>query len=97
MKANLCLFVILAVLFTLFSSPGFTKEPEEIWEELSKLSGEKRQNFLLSKAKAEGEVLWYSNLPIQVLSSIRKGFNKRFPGVKAGIWRASGRELQTVS
>jgi len=90
MNAKLCWIVILAVLFTLFSSPGFAKEPEEIWEELSKLKGEKRLNFLISKARAEGEVIWYSNINTIISAPLREGFRRRFPGVELKYWRGSG-------
>ena len=93
MKAKLGLFVILAVLFTMLSSSGFSKEPEEIWEELSKLNGEKRQNFLYSKAKAEGEVVWYTTKNVSEFSPLRNDFKRRFPGVKIEVWRASGERV----
>jgi len=93
MKAKLSLIVILASVLALWSFPALAKEPEEIWKELSKLKGEKRQNFLYSKAKAEGEVVWYSSKTIQVLNSLRLEFNKLFPGIKLEIWRGSGERV----
>ena len=88
MKGKLtCLFAVFV--FLSFTSV-LAKEPEEIWRELGKLSGEERQKFLVSKAKTEGEVAWYTTLSADVLDPLTEGFERRYPGIKTNIWRGRG-------
>jgi len=90
MKTKIKYLVVPLISLFLFSSLCFAKEPEEIWRELDQLSGEKRQSFLLSKARKEGKVVWYTNLRISLFSALRNDFNKTYPKVKLEFWRASG-------
>lgn len=73
-----------------YSGRGFGKEPEEIWRELGKLSGEERQTRLISGAKAEGTVAFYVNVSADHVQPLRVDFEKRYPGVKMEFWRGSG-------
>src|SRR5438093_5482540 len=77
-----------------FSSGALAITPEEIERELDKLSGEERQRVLLSKAKKEGEAVWYTSLGIDVVESLRSDFEKRYPGIAMKAWRGRG---ETVS
>ncbi len=90
MKTKIKYLVVSLISLFLFSSLGFAKEPEEIWQELAQLSGEKRRSFLLSKARKEGKVVWYTNLRISLFSALRNDFKKTYPKVKLEYWRASG-------
>ena len=93
MRAKIGMSIILVFFLALFSSLGFTEEPEEIWKKLSQLSGRERQNLLLSNARAEGEVVWYTTKPFLFAFALRSEFLKRFPGVELEIWRASGERV----
>ncbi|HEY3302536.1 MAG TPA: extracellular solute-binding protein [Candidatus Binatia bacterium] len=84
---------LLAWVFALplfFPSGAPAAEPEEIWRQLGKLSGEERQRLLVSKAKEEGEVVWYSTLAVEQGEALREEFERRYPGVRATIWRGRG-------
>lgn len=91
-RGSYLLLAALAV-FLACSPPVLGKEPEEIWKELGKLSGEERHALLLLKARAEGEVVWYTSSSIDSLSPLRKDFEKRYPKIKIKIWRASGERI----
>lgn len=64
----------------------------QILAKLSKLSPEARQKNLIEKAKAEGEVTFYSSLQASQLEPFAGVFNKRFPFVKVNTYRASGQK-----
>jgi iron(III) transport system substrate-binding protein len=68
---------------------AFSKEPEDIWAELARLSAGERQKQLLSGARSEGKVVFYTNLPADHLERLRQDFENRFQVTLEG-WRASG-------
>jgi len=74
----------------LLSSTLYGKDAEEIWRELAKLSGEKRQKALITESKAEAKVVFYANISTDHLEILRQDFEKRYPGIKLEIWRGSG-------
>jgi len=89
-------FSLLALLVALpicFFSSGLAAEPEEIWQDLGKLSGDERQKFLISKAKEEGEVAWYTSQSPDVAEPLRHDFETRHPGIKIKIWRGRGEAM----
>lgn len=92
MKTKLGCFVLagLAASLALSLSPALGREPEAIWREVGKFGGEEKRTLLLSKAKAEGEVVWYANISVDSLGPLREDFQKRYPKVKIKIWRGSG-------
>ncbi|MGH7831638.1 MAG: ABC transporter substrate-binding protein [Candidatus Binatia bacterium] len=81
----------LAIFF--FSFSAFAKEPEEIWNELAKLPPAERRALLLSKAKEEGEVVWYASMGIDLSTALKEGFEQHHPGVTVKVWRGSGGRL----
>jgi len=86
-----CVSLIIFGIFSLGSASA--KESEEVWKELSKLSGDERKTFLLSRARAEGEVVWYSSMNVDSLKPLKDGFEKSFPELKVRIWRGSGERV----
>ena len=90
MKRCCSLLIGLAVFSVLLPSPTFGMEPEEVWRRLGNLSGAERETLLLSKAKEEGEVVWYGNIGMDSLEPLKKDFEKRYPEVKVKVWRGSG-------
>jgi iron(III) transport system substrate-binding protein len=85
--------ILVVVLLLVCSTTVLPKEPEEIWQELGKLSGEERQKYLVSKAKEEGEVSWYTSLAPDVIETWRNDFETRYPGVKLKVWRGRGEAM----
>jgi iron(III) transport system substrate-binding protein len=72
-------------------SGAFAQETAgQVLGKLSKLPPEKRQQVLAEKAKAEGEVTFYSSLQSSQLEPYAKAFSKRFPFVKVNTYRMSG-------
>jgi iron(III) transport system substrate-binding protein len=84
--------LLFAGFFLLALTDVFAKEPEEIWRELSKLSGTERQQQLLSGAKTEGKAVLYGNINAEQLEKLRVDFEKRYP-VKLEVYRASGERI----
>jgi iron(III) transport system substrate-binding protein len=62
----------------------------QILARLSKLPAEQRRNTLIEKAKAEGEVSFYSSLQAQQIEPFLQVFRKRYPFIKANPYRISG-------
>ena len=58
--------------------------------QLNKLTPEQRQATLVEKAKAEGEVNFYSTLQAQQIEPFLQVFRKRYPFVKVVPYRVSG-------
>lgn len=57
---------------------------------LNKLPAEQRQKQLMEKAKAEGEVSFYSSLQAQQIEPFIRVFQKRYPFIKVNPYRVSG-------
>ena len=82
--------ILVVALLLVGSTTALPKEPEEIWQELGKLSGEERQKYLVSKAKEEREVSWYTSLNAELFEPLKQDFEKRHPGIQARVWRGRG-------
>ena len=71
--------------------PGAAPETAgQVLAKLSKLPAEQRQKILADKAKAEGEVSFYSSLQAQQIDPFIRVFQKRYPFVKVNPYRVSG-------
>jgi iron(III) transport system substrate-binding protein len=57
---------------------------------LNNLSPDQRQKTLVEKAKAEGEVAFYSSLQAQQIDPFIQVFRKRYPFIKVNPYRVSG-------
>jgi iron(III) transport system substrate-binding protein len=57
---------------------------------LNKLPAEQRQKTLIEKARAEGEVSFYSSLQAQQIDPFIQLFRKRYPFIKVNPYRVSG-------
>ncbi|MGH7769193.1 MAG: ABC transporter substrate-binding protein [Candidatus Binatia bacterium] len=62
----------------------------QILAKLGNLAPELRQKALLEKARAEGEVSYYSSLQAQQLDPFIQVFQKRYPFIKVNPFRVSG-------
>src|SRR4030095_6001872 len=62
----------------------------QVLAKLAKITPEHRQKTLVEKAKAEGEVSFYSSLQAQQIDPFIQAFRKRYPFVKVNPYRVSG-------
>jgi iron(III) transport system substrate-binding protein len=62
----------------------------QVLAKLAKMTPEQRQKTLVEKAKAEGEVSFYSSLQAQQIDPFIQAFRKRYPFVKVNPYRVSG-------
>ncbi len=91
---QVCSFLVLLLIFLgVLSGSLFGATPEETWKDLGRLSPPERQNLLLSKAREEREIVWYSQIQSDELEKLRQDFNKHYPEIKLNIWRASGAQI----
>jgi hypothetical protein len=88
-------FVLLAAVFFAFNvAPAYAAAPAEtagqILARVNKLPPDQRQKVLVEKAKAEGEVAFYSSLQAQQIDPFTRVFQKRYPFIKVNPYRVSG-------
>ena len=62
----------------------------QVLAKLNNITPEQRQKTLVEKAKAEGEVAFYSSLQAQQIDPFIQAFRKRYPFVKVNPYRVSG-------
>jgi iron(III) transport system substrate-binding protein len=62
----------------------------QILAKINKLPPDQRQKVLMEKAKAEGEVSFYSSLQAQQIDPFIRVFQKRYPFIKVNPYRVSG-------
>lgn len=62
----------------------------QVLARLNKLVPAERQKALIEKAKAEGEVTFYSSLQAQQIDPFTQLFRKRYPFIKVNPYRVSG-------
>ena len=93
MKTLSALFLAVA-LSGLFASTSPAAAPAEttgqILARVNKLPADQRQKLLMEKAKAEGEVAFYSSLQAQQIEPFIRVFQKRHPFIKVNPYRVSG-------
>ena len=89
------------VIFTLFffllaAEPSFgtaAKTPEQIWKELEKLSPAEREKKVIEGAKAEDEMVWYTNTGLENANRYLQAFKKAYPFTNPKVWRAKSRDV----
>ena len=67
--------------------------PEEIWKSLEKLQPDEREKKLMESAKAEGEMLWYTNSGMENAGRYIQAFKKKYPFINANFWRSKTRQV----
>jgi iron(III) transport system substrate-binding protein len=93
MKQLVSVVLSLALLFSAEAAAIAGSAPETagtVLAKLNKLSPEQRQKTLVEKAKAEGEVSFYSSLQAQQIDPFIQVFRKRYPFIKVNPYRVSG-------
>jgi iron(III) transport system substrate-binding protein len=61
--------------------------------ELAAYTGVDREQVLVSGAKNEGKVVWYTSLAGSSYKELAQGFEKKYPGIKVDVYRAASNEL----
>ncbi len=79
-------FALLSQVFAQGRKPGSLAE-------LSVYTGADRDQVLISGAKAEGKVVWYTSLAGSSYKEITKAFEAKYPGIKVEVYRGTGKDL----
>jgi iron(III) transport system substrate-binding protein len=61
--------------------------------ELAAYTGTDRERVLVSGARAEGKIVWYTSLAGSSYRELAKGFETKYPGIKVDVYRAASNEL----
>lgn len=85
-----CAILVLSLTAPRVDAGAAPESAGQILARLSKLPAEERQRQLIEKAKAEGEVNFYSTLQAQQIEPFLQVFRKRYPFVKPVPTRVSG-------
>jgi len=90
-NTNFVLLCILLVLGLFHSAAVFSQDTAgQLLARINKLTPEKRQDLLAEKAKAEGEVTFYSSMSVTQIETLSKAFSNRYPFIKVNTYRSSG-------
>jgi iron(III) transport system substrate-binding protein len=96
MKLTLAVALLLVV-YSVVCAPvtygAAARSPEEIWKSLENLSPAEREKKLIEGAKAEGEMLWYTNSGLENANRYIKAFKEAYPFVNANVWRSKTRQV----
>lgn len=94
MKA-LIRYVIMMVLVVLSSTDGWAQAKKTLsLAELGAYTGADREQRLISGAKAEGKVVWYTSLAGSSYKELAKGFEAKY-GIKIEPYRATSTDIMT--
>jgi iron(III) transport system substrate-binding protein len=85
---------IAAIIIVPFAVSAQTKKPAS-FAEMAASTGSDRDQLLLSGAKSEGKVVWYTSLGGGSYKAMIQAFESKYPGVKVEVYRAGGSELVT--
>src|SRR5688572_14053166 len=89
-----CTFLIAALFLAAFighdKTDAATETAGSVLARLGKLPADQRQKTLVEKARAEGEVSFYSSLQAQQIDPFTQVFRKRYPFIKVNPYRVSG-------
>jgi iron(III) transport system substrate-binding protein len=76
------------------SAWGQTKKPVS-FAELAAYTGADREQRLLTGAKAEGKVVWYTSLAGSSYKELAKGFESKYSGMKIEPYRGTSSDIMT--
>ena len=77
-----------------FSAWAQSKKPESP-AEIAAYTGADREQRLLTGAKIEGKVVWYTSLAGSSYKELAKGFEAKYPGVKIEPYRGTSSDIMT--
>jgi hypothetical protein len=99
MNSHLCLPNFLAMLVALLLSgappggsiaqaqtPQAAQAPQTL-SDIATYDGADREKRLIEGAKKEGELMFYSSIPVEDIAALTAAFDKKY-GVKVKVWRA---------
>src|SRR6266705_6455400 len=90
-NTNFVLFCMSLVLGLFQSAAVFSQDTAgQLLARINKLTPEKRQDLLAEKAKAEGEVTFYSSMSVAQIATLSKAFSNRYAFIKVNTYRSSG-------
>jgi iron(III) transport system substrate-binding protein len=75
------------------SRAAIQQAPEEIWKALEKISPAEREKKLIDGAKAETEMVWYTNTGLDNATRYIQAFKKVYPFINAQVWRGKTRQV----
>jgi len=93
-KARLFILTLFVLLQVGGIALGQSKKPASL-AELAAYTGADREQRLLTGAKAEGKVVWYTSLAGSSYKELAKGFETKYPGVKIEPYRGTSNDLMT--
>jgi iron(III) transport system substrate-binding protein len=82
-----------ALVFSGVSHAGQARSAEEVWKALENLPAVEREKKLVEGAKAEGEMVWYTNSGVDNANRYVQAFKKAYPFIDARFWRAKSRDV----
>jgi iron(III) transport system substrate-binding protein len=85
LRNSLALAGVCATLIATVVSPAFAQSSGIA--EIAAYQGADRQQRLVEGAKKEGELMFYSSIPVEDLAVLTAAFDKKY-GVKVKVWRA---------
>ena len=79
---------LLLVSLALMMTPPFTAYAQDSkLAEIAGYEGADREKRLIEGAKKEGELMFYSSIPVEDIAVLTAAFDKKY-GVKVNLWRA---------
>src|SRR5438067_1010949 len=78
-------FIAVAVLTTVAIGPAPAQTPR--LSDIAAYEGSDREKRLVEGAKREGELMFYSSIPVEDIAILTAAFDKRY-GVKVKVWRS---------
>ncbi len=91
MRRLATLFALLLLSAPAAAGAAAARSAEEVWRSLEKLPAAEREKRLVEGARAEKEMLWYTNTGIDNANNYIQAFKKAYPFVNAKVWRAKSR------
>jgi iron(III) transport system substrate-binding protein len=82
-----------SVLFSTAAITAQAKNADEVWKALEKLPAIEREKKLVEGAKAEGEMVWYTNTGLDNVTRYIQAFKKSYPFINAKFWRGKSRDV----
>ncbi len=84
--------VVVIVLALLSDSWAQGRKPGSL-SDLAAYAGADRDQILLTGAKAEGKVVWYTSLAGNSYKEISKAFETKYPAIKVEVYRGTSKDL----
>ena len=75
------------------SHSAAARSAEEVWKSLEQVQSGVREKRLVEGAKAEGEMLWYTNSGMENATRYIQAFKKQYSFIKANFWRSKTRQV----